>query len=227
MKSKSPRKKYTLDEKYALAKEMRQNPTPAEARMWDYLGGWKLAYKFQRQVVLRGFIVDFFCPKARLIVEVDGSVHQLEDQAVQDELREFFLEQKGYTMLRFDNEDIFEAPGVVLEKIRRETSRKLVGLKAFGGRSRSALVESTRDASSSRLQDYSSANPPKPAPLMAAPEREKMYITRADAEKIVEKLTAFSRRKSMSREIGSADRPNVEKVFDQRFRLEEWLKKKA
>lgn len=90
-----------------LARELRNEPTPAEARLWRYLrrkqvDGWR----FRRQHVFDRFIVDFYCPAARLVIEVDGPIH--EQQQDYDALRTAFLEALGLRVLRFKNEDVFQ-----------------------------------------------------------------------------------------------------------------------
>ena len=72
--------------KVALAKANRHQPTPAEAAAWALLRNRRcLGLKFRRQHVIRGFIVDFYCPELRLAVEVDGTVHRGRTQAEYDE----------------------------------------------------------------------------------------------------------------------------------------------
>jgi very-short-patch-repair endonuclease len=90
-----------------LARELRNDPTPAEARLWKYLrrkqvDGWR----FRRQHVFDRFIVDFYCPSARLVIEVDGPIH--DQQREYDALRTEFLESLGLRVLRFENEDVFQ-----------------------------------------------------------------------------------------------------------------------
>ena len=60
-----------------LARQLRQEQTPAEAVLWQVLRTWDLpGYKFRRQHPIGRFIVDFYCPKALLIIEVDGDIHK-------------------------------------------------------------------------------------------------------------------------------------------------------
>ena len=66
---------------------MRRHPTPSEARLWEALRGRKLGVKFRRQHPLGSFIADFYCASRRLVVEVDGSVHEGEAQRCYDALR--------------------------------------------------------------------------------------------------------------------------------------------
>jgi len=98
------------------ARQMRQSPTPAEALLWRTLRNKKLAgYKFRRQHIIHIFIVDFYCPVKKLIIEIDGSVH---DQQIEyDRIRTKDLQAMGYQVLRFSNEAVLEETPQVLETI--------------------------------------------------------------------------------------------------------------
>lgn len=101
------------------AKEMRKNPTPAEAKLWDALRKRNLESKFRRQHPISDFIVDFVCLEKELIVEVDGEIHQYQLDA--DAERQFILEQKkGYSVLRFSNREVMEDIDSVLHKIKQK-----------------------------------------------------------------------------------------------------------
>ena len=87
------------------AGELRREPTPAEAKLWKYLRSLDLdGTHFRRQYAIDNHIVDFCAPRAKLIVEVDGSPHV--DQQDRDTERTDFLNAKGYRVLRFWNNDI-------------------------------------------------------------------------------------------------------------------------
>lgn len=99
------------------AKEMRKNPTIAEALLWGELKAKKLAgYKFRRQHPLGSFIVDFYCPSKKLVIEVDGPFHA--NQTANDRLGEVILQTKGYQVLRFSNDQVEHHLNEVLEEIR-------------------------------------------------------------------------------------------------------------
>ena len=89
------------------AKELRQRQTPAEKILWDIVRTKKfLNLKFRRQHPIEFYVVDFCCVALKLVIEVDGSVHDDDDQAYQDRAREFDLIQWGYTVIRFRNADV-------------------------------------------------------------------------------------------------------------------------
>lgn len=89
----------------SLAREMRCAPTPAEDRLWQQLRSRQLGgFKFRRQHTLDRFIVDFYCSKVRLVIEVDGPVHLYTPE--EDAIRQAFLENAGMRVLRFTNEQV-------------------------------------------------------------------------------------------------------------------------
>jgi len=105
---------------YDIARKLRRNATPQEQKLWLALRGEakKSGLKFRRQHVLHPYIVDFCCPRARLVIEVDGYSHDLPHN--HDAAREFKIRQMGYHILRFTNEDIDDSiegvTHVILEK---------------------------------------------------------------------------------------------------------------
>ena len=87
-----------------FAKAMRGNATEAERRLWSILRGGRFeGCKFKRQVPLDGYILDFVCFEAKLIIEADGSQHM---ESVRDEMRDRHFEAAGYRTLRLWNSDI-------------------------------------------------------------------------------------------------------------------------
>ena len=98
------------------AKELRHNPTPAEALLWARLRGHQLnGWKFRRQHPLGQFIADFCCPACRLIVELDGPIHLRQIQRDQDRTQHF--EKFGYRVMRFTNERVEHDLDNVLKEI--------------------------------------------------------------------------------------------------------------
>ena len=83
------------------------NPTPAERHAWTLLRNRGiLGLKFRRQHVLHGFIVDFYCPSERIVIELEGGVHDNEAQRGYDQARTGFLEGAGYRVIRVRNRDV-------------------------------------------------------------------------------------------------------------------------
>jgi very-short-patch-repair endonuclease len=100
-----------------IARHLRNNPTIAEARLWDELRELRRqGYHFRRQVRIADYIVDFACLKQRLIVEVDGIQHFEPAHAAKDAARDADLNWRGFKVLRFTNSDVSEKlDGVILE----------------------------------------------------------------------------------------------------------------
>jgi very-short-patch-repair endonuclease len=92
--------------------------TPAEKLLWQELRANKLGVHFRRQQVISGFIVDFYCHKADLVVEVDGDIHDLQKE--EDARREKVLGELGLRMIRFRNDDVLKNLSTVLENITRQ-----------------------------------------------------------------------------------------------------------
>jgi very-short-patch-repair endonuclease len=91
----------------ALAKQMRRRMPDAEFRLWCELRNRNLGgLAFRRQHPIGRYIVDFFCPQAKLIVEVDGGQHALAPQLAADGDRTRWLEAQGYTVIRFWTDDV-------------------------------------------------------------------------------------------------------------------------
>ena len=87
------------------ATEMRKQPTPEDGKLWHlYLK--KLEPRFKRQVVIGPYIVDFYCSKLKLIIEIDGEQHFFEENLDYENRREEFLKKEGFSLLHFYNSDI-------------------------------------------------------------------------------------------------------------------------
>jgi very-short-patch-repair endonuclease len=92
-----------------LARDLRKSATDAERRLWSKIRGKQLKeYQFYRQKNIGDYIVDFYCPAAKLIVEIDGGQHYSEANIVKDEARDKFLSDLGFRVLRFSNSDVFK-----------------------------------------------------------------------------------------------------------------------
>jgi very-short-patch-repair endonuclease len=106
-----------------IARRLRRRQTDAERYLWFKLRNQRLGgLKFRRQMQLNGFVVDFCCPDAKLIIEVDGGQHALRSE--QDLLRTKNLETSGYLVLRFWNNDVLRNIDGVLEEILRTVNQQ-------------------------------------------------------------------------------------------------------
>ncbi|MFZ5657218.1 MAG: endonuclease domain-containing protein [Pseudomonadota bacterium] len=104
------------EQKTAFARHLRRNSTDAERALWQRLRTRQLrGWKFRRQVPIGPYIVDFACLEARVIIELDGGHHA--GQAERDAARSAHLEQGGFRVLRFWNDQVLTSLGAVLEAI--------------------------------------------------------------------------------------------------------------
>ena len=96
--------------------KMDNPPTPAELMLWKHLTTWKhQGYKFFRQYPIGAYVVDFFCPRLRLVIEIDGESHA--HQVAYDQRRTAYLEAQGLKVVRFWNSEVYESLEGVLETI--------------------------------------------------------------------------------------------------------------
>jgi very-short-patch-repair endonuclease len=104
----------------AVARQHRDHLTPAEARLWEAIRNKQLeGLRFRRQHAVETFIFDFYCPACKLVLEVDGSVHDSPDAKEHDAERDVWVQAHGYRVLRIRNEEVFEDLPKVLALIRR------------------------------------------------------------------------------------------------------------
>jgi very-short-patch-repair endonuclease len=112
----SQRIRGTTPEIIAAARRLRQNLTPAETMLWEALKNRQLkGWKFRVQHPGESFIVDFYCPQHRLVIELDGAVHN--QQADYDAARTERLHHLGYRVIRFRNQEVISDLSGVLEQI--------------------------------------------------------------------------------------------------------------
>ena len=103
----------------AYARENRRNATIAEDVLWNYLRKNDFEVKFLRQHIIGDYIVDFVSREDGLVIEVDGGYHSEPRQQTDDELREKALEEMGYHVIRFTNEEVLYNIKYVIEKIEK------------------------------------------------------------------------------------------------------------
>lgn len=97
--------------------------TVAETAMWKLLRGRRFeSWKFRRQTKIGPWIADFCCYELKLVIEVDGGVHSLREES--DQARDADLLRRGFTVLRFRNEDVLINPNLVFDAIRQHADRK-------------------------------------------------------------------------------------------------------
>ena len=102
--------------KKTFARNLRRESTPEEDKIWNALRNRKfLNCKFRRQHVIEGFVVDFYCKRLRLAIEVDGKIH--DRQKEYDELRQRLIEEEGIKFIRVTNEEINKDINILFIKI--------------------------------------------------------------------------------------------------------------
>ena len=100
----------------SLSQHLRRNMTEAENRLWSRLRRKQLkGYQFYRQKIIGKYIVDFYCPRANLVIELDGGQHYSETGKAKDKARDDVLAVMGVKVLRFSDKDVFENIGAVVE----------------------------------------------------------------------------------------------------------------
>ena len=104
------------------ARELRNQATPMERKLWRYLSRSQLGAKFSRQMEVEKYYADFLCRSHRLIVELDGFSH--EARIGYDAVRDRKLREAGYRVLRFTNEDVRTNVEGVVMAIARELEKK-------------------------------------------------------------------------------------------------------
>jgi cyclase len=102
---------------FELAKKLRNNVTPTEMILWARLKEYFPKLKFRRQHPVSHYVADFYCHSEKLIIEIDGSIHKLEQIKFSDSCRQKNLEDLGIIVLRFTTHEITHDLEVVLQKI--------------------------------------------------------------------------------------------------------------
>jgi len=105
---------------FERARALKKVMTPAENLLWLNLRNRKtMGYKFRRQHPISNFILDFYCHECKLVIEVDGKIHLVDDNPAYDLLRTKELESFGLRVIRFTNEQVLENMSEVLVEIRK------------------------------------------------------------------------------------------------------------
>lgn len=116
----------TSQELKQIVRNIRKEPTFSEQKLWMHLRNKQLdGIKFRRQHPVGGFIVDFYCPSARLAIELDGGVHLDSEQSSYDLLRQKELAEQGVKVIRFWNSEVDREIDAVLQTILAEVQKQL------------------------------------------------------------------------------------------------------
>jgi cyclase len=109
---------------FQRARELREQATHAEEILWGYLRTKPLGFKFRRQHPFTIYILDFYCHKLKLVIEVDGSIHSLAEVKSNDDQRQLSLENAGMTILRFSNHEVENSLEEVIKKLEEDIKTK-------------------------------------------------------------------------------------------------------
>lgn len=109
---------YNLNSHKLLRRQLRRNATPAERKFWSYVKNRQVrGFIFRRQHGVGRYIVDFYCPQLRLVVEIDGPAHQIIEAQHYDKIREQFLEACYIQVIRFTNDQVMNHIDEVIKKL--------------------------------------------------------------------------------------------------------------
>jgi very-short-patch-repair endonuclease len=109
-------RRHVSAEKKEFARELRRNPTPSQSRLWQELRGRNLGWRFRRRAILYGWIVDFWCPAARLVIEIDHASDS--ERRAEHAHRDSVLAGYGIQAVRVDADRVFQDLDEVLNEIR-------------------------------------------------------------------------------------------------------------
>ncbi|GBE00167.1 hypothetical protein BMS3Abin07_02214 [bacterium BMS3Abin07] len=120
-------KVFNRTEEKGKRKKLRRNMPQAEVLLWSRLKNKRLKdYRFRRQYSVGKYVIDFYCPKLKLAIEIDGESHFTEKAEIRDKLRQYIIESYGIEFMRFTNREIYEnIDGVLLaimERFEKATS---------------------------------------------------------------------------------------------------------
>ena len=117
---------YNKKKETGKRRKLRKSQTYAERIMWIHLRNRQtLGYKFRRQYSVDQYVLDFYCPELKLAIELDGEVHDLEDQKEYDIVRQKYIEEFGISFLRFTNEEFLGNPNKTFHIIEKQIKNKI------------------------------------------------------------------------------------------------------
>jgi very-short-patch-repair endonuclease len=117
--------KRTANETTIQARELRRTMTLPEGLLWQILRKRPGGFKFRRQHPLTPYVLDFYCPAAKLVIEIDGSVHSMGDRPAHDARRDAWLREQGLRVIRFDAADVMNDSNSVVLAILRLSAEQL------------------------------------------------------------------------------------------------------
>lgn len=104
--------------------ELRARATLVERLIWKYIQKDQLGYRFRRQYGIGPYIADFYCPKLKLVIELDGSAHDSKEAKAYDRARDMYMENLGLIVLRFKNDEVITNLEGVIAQINAQLTRQ-------------------------------------------------------------------------------------------------------
>jgi len=115
----------TKASKINCAREFRKKPTSSEAILWNALRNKQLLnLKFRRQYPIKGFILDFYCSKLKIALEIDGSIHKNEEQKEYDQIRQEIIERHGIAFIRISASEVENNLNQLLAQLKNALKNK-------------------------------------------------------------------------------------------------------
>uniref|UniRef100_A0A832DH88 Endonuclease domain-containing protein n=1 Tax=Ignavibacterium album TaxID=591197 RepID=A0A832DH88_9BACT len=104
-------------------RELRKNMTFCEKLVWTFLRKKQLQARFLRQYSIDHYVIDFYCPKLKLAVEIDGDYHEKPEQKIYDKERQSYLENFGITFVRIKNDELLGNPDLAFGRIEQAVKK--------------------------------------------------------------------------------------------------------
>lgn len=182
-----------------FSRENRQNPTKAEALLWENLRDSKLGFKIRRQHAISQFIADFICLEKKLIIEIDGEIH--EEKKDYDAGRTFMLEEIGYRVIRFTNEEVINKPSWVCTEIKTELS-----LSSGEGPGEATAEEHSSSLNDATIEVFTT----RPDTIFGV-----SFLTLAPEHELVEKIVTTEQKEAVAKYVEeSKNRSERERMAD-------------
>lgn len=139
----------------AYAEHLLENMNWPEKILWSRLRAKKTGYSFQRQAIVCGYIADFYCPAAKLVVEVDGGIHREPQVVARDIVRDETMQRHGFEVLRFQVSDVMKGMSAVLIRIwlRCDARAPIAPKHFFKGKGKSRHSESVEFSALADVQE--------------------------------------------------------------------------
>jgi very-short-patch-repair endonuclease len=116
----TPFQKFRYAKKVAFARHLRQNMTSLEVAVWERIRSYRLGVKFRRQVILFGWIPDFYSPSIKLVLEVDGPHHDAQEVQAKDHYKDATLSKMGLSVYRISYMEIENDIDLAIDRLKRE-----------------------------------------------------------------------------------------------------------